>query len=88
MRMYCFILLAVLTVAGCSKEKAEEIVIEPVEEVRVEIGPGETYEEVIQKLGRPNIDSTTEQSRILIYDDMELKLQSNIVVEVFDHRPE
>lgn len=84
MRMKCILLLAGLALFGCSKE--EDVVVEPVEDVRVEIMVGEAYEDVLEKLGKPNIDSSSEQSRILIYDEMELKLQSNVVVEVFDHR--
>jgi hypothetical protein len=47
---------------------------------------GDTTEQVFEKLGKPNIDSTSETSQVLIYDEIEIKLQSNVVVEVFDHR--
>lgn len=86
MKLFCIALLAGAALFGCSKEK--EMGSELPEEVKIEVSMGETYDDVLEKLGKPNIDSEGENSRILIYDDMEIKLQSNVVTEVFDHRPE
>ena len=76
-------LLAALALTGCSqKEKAAP---QP-ESGYTEIKVGQTYEDVIDALGDPNIETTSERSRVMIYDAVEIKLQSNVVVEVFDHR--
>ena len=47
---------------------------------------GDSYDTVISKLGTPNINSKTDHSVVLIYDQVEIKLQSNVVVTVYDHR--
>ncbi len=50
------------------------------------VAEGESYAAVCEKLGKPNIDSSTHTSRVLIYDEIEIKLQNDSVVAVYDHR--
>lgn len=50
------------------------------------ISEGESYESIIERLGPPNISSRSQKSVVLIYDQVEIKLQSNAVVSVYDHR--
>ena len=77
----CITVFAALALAGCSPKEEPEPA-----PVRIEVQAGETYEDVLGKLGSPNLESKSKNSVILIYDDIEIKLQSNVVVEVFDHR--
>lgn len=92
--MKAYILLiglgAVLT-AGCGeKEKPVQeppVVKEtPKVEERVMIEIGDHYDQVILKLGKPNLESKTQHSLVMIYDQIEVKLENLVVVEVFDHR--
>jgi len=50
------------------------------------VSVGDSYAMVLDKLGQPNIDSRTDNSRVLIYDKVELKLQDDAVVTIYDHR--
>ena len=47
---------------------------------------GDTYGDVIDLLGKPNIDSVSKGSTVMIYDEIEIKLVNDVVTEVFDHR--
>ena len=71
-----------LMICGCNRNGSAQQSVSP----KVTIEEGESYETVIAKLGEPNIESSTQSSRVLIYDNIELKLQSNVVVSVYDHR--
>ena len=52
--------------------------------VHVEVG--ESYVSLLEKLGDPNIDSLSRNCRILIYDEIEIRLEGDLVVKVYDHR--
>ena len=47
---------------------------------------GESYESVLDRLGSPNVNSISKNSRVLIYDEIEIELQDNVVSVVYDHR--
>ncbi|MEE9369302.1 MAG: hypothetical protein V3V05_10655 [Pontiella sp.] len=76
------ILLAfsICILSGCERKTSSQI------PPKVMINEGDSFEMVFDKLGEPNIDSSTQSSRVLIYEEIEIKLQSNVVVAVFDHR--
>ena len=80
------IVLALFSMALVGCERAEESVELPVRSEKADVNVGDSYADVLDKLGKPNINSVTENSRVLIYDRIEVKLESDVVVEVFDHR--
>ena len=80
--------IGILLVAGCGKKEAAPAEPPAAEVHRAEIKVGDSYSQVLEELGKPNIESKTQNSLVLIYDDIEVKLQSNVVIEVFDHRGE
>jgi hypothetical protein len=68
--------------AGCGKQQPAESA--PKKKQRIEVG--DSYSSVVEKLGKANINSVTENSRVLIYDKMEIKLSNDVVIAVYDHR--
>ena len=61
-------------------------VAQPEPRAKAEVHVGDAYADVLDKLGKPNINSVTENSRVLIYDRVEVKIKDDVVVEVHDHR--
>jgi|GEM_PF-4045709 len=79
-------LASLCMLAGCSKKESD--VKEPAKvdvPLKKSVNVGDSYADVIEKLGKPNIETVTKSSRVLIYDEMELVLQSNAVKTVYDY---
>ena len=75
--------------SGCNPVEPATETSPGVEAPKVEktmVVEGDSYADVYEKLGKPNIDSSTQTSRVLIYDEIEIKLQDDAVVAVYDHR--
>ena len=71
---------------GCSREVSVEVPVAPPEPVPREVSVGDSYSTVMDKLGRPNLETVSDRSRILVYDKIELILTNDIVATVYDHR--
>lgn len=86
LRLGCALMM--LVAAGCSEQEKEKTVVVPASssKPRAKVQVGDSYVDVLDKLGKPNINSVTENSRVLIYDRIEVKIQNDLVVEVHDHR--
>ena len=80
--LFFFCVLAIGLLTGCGNKEPPKDQVTKKSSVNV----GDSYEDVIDKLGRPNLETVSQNSRVLIYDRVELKLQSNMVVMVYDHR--
>lgn len=75
--------------AGCGKQESSDREVPKAEmPAKTTVNVGDSYADVIEKLGKPNIETVTKSSRVLIYDQIELMLQSNAVIKVYDYRGE
>ena len=76
-----------LAISGCKPSpKSSGGVIAPEQPRKEMVEVGDTYGDVIDLLGKPNIDSVSKGSTVMIYDEIEIKLVNDVVTEVFDHR--
>lgn len=80
-QVWIALMVGISTLCGCGKSEPVNM---PAAPTKIEVG--ESYVSVIDKLGKPNINSVSQSSRVLIYDKLEIKLEQDVVTAVFDHR--
>ena len=76
--------LSLFVLFGCAPEEVPPEVQKTPQKVMIEVG--DSYESVLERLGKPNVSSATKNSRVMIYDEIEIKLKNNSVSVVYDHR--
>jgi len=72
--------------AGCGHEEPVEVPEAPPAPVHRGVSVGDSYSTAMDKLGRPNLETVNDRSRVMIYDKVELILTNEIVATVYDHR--
>jgi len=71
---------------GCNRVARVEAAEASADAVRRDVSVGDSYSTAMDKLGRPNLETVNDRSRVMIYDKVELILTNEIVATVYDHR--